>query len=63
MMEICIREYTDPRMRQLFKNMIYVGALALLLDIDLEVVKSVIADEFAKKPKLIEPNVNAVMLG
>jgi 2-oxoglutarate ferredoxin oxidoreductase subunit alpha len=63
MMEICIREYSDPRLRQLFKNMIYVGALALLLDIDLEVLKSVIADEFAKKPKLIEPNVNAVMLG
>jgi len=63
MMEICNREYTDPRMRQLFKNMIYVGALTTLLNIDLEVVKSVISDEFKKKPKLIEPNINALMLG
>lgn len=63
MMEICIREYTDPRMRQLFKNMIYVGALATLLDIDLEAVKSVIEDEFIKKPKLVEPNIYAVNLG
>src|SRR4029078_424316 len=33
--EICNREYADPRQRQLFKNIIYVGALAALLDIDL----------------------------
>jgi 2-oxoglutarate ferredoxin oxidoreductase subunit alpha len=63
MMEICMREYTDPRMRQLFKNMIYVGALATLLNMDLEALKSVISDEFKKKPKLIEPNIYAVNLG
>ena len=33
--EICDREYTDPRQRQLFKNIIYVGALAALLDIEI----------------------------
>ena len=32
--EICNRDYTDPRQRQLFKNIIYVGALSALLDID-----------------------------
>lgn len=63
MMEICLREYSDPRLRQLFKNIIYVGAMAALLNIDLEVVKSVISDEFKKKPKLIEPNMNAIHLG
>jgi 2-oxoglutarate ferredoxin oxidoreductase subunit alpha len=63
MMEICMREYSDPRQRLLFKNLIYVGALALLLDVDLDVVKNVIADEFRKKPKLIEPNVHAMQLG
>ena len=31
---ICNREYSDPRQRQLFKNIIYVGALAALLDMD-----------------------------
>ena len=30
------RDYTDPRQRQLFKNIIYVGALSALLDIDAE---------------------------
>ena len=63
MTEICLREYSDPRMRQLFKNMVYIGGLALLLDIDLEVVKSVIAHEFKKEPKLVDPNINAMLLG
>ncbi len=63
MMEICMREYTDPRMRQLFKNMIYVGALATLLNIDLDVLNGVISDEFKKKPKLIDPNIYAINLG
>ncbi len=38
--EICNRTYSDPRQRQLFKNIIYVGALAFILDIDLAVVES-----------------------
>lgn len=63
MIGICMRLYQDSRQRQLFKNMIYVGALAALLDIELEVVKGIIADEFKKKPKLIEPNVQAMMEG
>lgn len=63
MIGICMRLYQDPRQRQLFKNMIYVGALAALLDIELDVVKGIIADEFAKKPKLIDPNVQAMMEG
>lgn len=63
MMEICMREYADPRQRLLFKNIIYVGALATLLDIELDVVKNVIADELAKKPKLIPMNHHALELG
>lgn len=63
MMEICMREYSDPRQRQLFKNMIYVGALSLLLDMDFEVFKGIIADEFKKKEKLIAPNIHAMELG
>src|SRR6202790_237490 len=34
--EMCNREYSDPRQRQLFKNIIYVGALSALLDIEIE---------------------------
>ena len=31
---ICNKTYTDPRQRQLFKNIIYVGALSALLEIE-----------------------------
>lgn len=63
MMEICLREYSDPRQRQLFKNIIYIGALATLLDVDLAVMKQVVAEELKKKPKLIPANYHALELG
>ena len=44
--EICIREYTDPKQRQLFKNIIYVGVLAELLAIDSDVVEQLRLGEF-----------------
>ena len=40
--EICNAAYTDPRQRQLFKNIVYVGALSLLLDMDAAVLESLI---------------------
>lgn len=61
--EICVAQYDDPRQRQLFRNIIYVGALAALLDIDVEVLKAVIGEQFRGKEKLIKPNVNALNLG
>jgi len=61
--EICNREYTDPRQRQLFKNIIYVGALASLLSIEPKVVEEAITAQFQGKEKLIAPNVKAFRLG
>ncbi|MDB6062980.1 MAG: ferredoxin oxidoreductase [Verrucomicrobiaceae bacterium] len=61
--DICRKEYSDPRQRQLFKNVIYVGALAALLDIEFEVLTGLIADQFEGKEKLIAPNVHALELG
>ncbi len=61
--EICLREYKDPRQRQLFKNVIYVGALAAMLDIEFNVLTGLIADQFVGKEKLIAPNVHALELG
>ena len=46
LMEMCLREFTDPRQRQLFKNIIYVGALAALLDIEFEVLEQLLAEQF-----------------
>jgi 2-oxoglutarate ferredoxin oxidoreductase subunit alpha len=61
--EICNREYSDPRQRQLFKNVIYVGALAALLDIDFAVLTGLVGDQFKGKEKLIAPNIHALELG
>src|SRR5712692_7585187 len=60
---ICNREYTDPRQRQLFKNIIYVGALAALLDMDVAEIEKLFGEQFKGKEKLIEPNVHALHLG
>ncbi|MDE3175259.1 MAG: 2-oxoacid:acceptor oxidoreductase subunit alpha [Pseudomonadota bacterium] len=61
--DICNAQYTDPRQRQLFKNIIYVGALAALFDLELAVLETLIAEQFKGKPKLIEPNLRALRLG
>lgn len=61
--EICNREYADPRQRQLFKNIMYVGALTALLDMDFAVVEGLIGHQFRGKDKLISANVNALKLG
>lgn len=61
--QICNDEYKDPRQRQLFKNVIYVGALAALLDMDFKVLTDLVADQFKGKEKLILPNIHALELG
>ncbi len=61
--EICNRAYSDPRQRQLFKNIVYVGALASLLEMDLEAVKWLIAEQFESKKKLLPPNIQALGFG
>jgi 2-oxoglutarate/2-oxoacid ferredoxin oxidoreductase subunit alpha len=60
---ICNREYTDPRQRQLFKNIIYVGALSALLDMDIKVVEQLVTEQFKSKEKLIQANLHALHLG
>jgi 2-oxoglutarate/2-oxoacid ferredoxin oxidoreductase subunit alpha len=61
--EICNREFKDPRQRQLFKNIIYVGALAALLNMDVPAIETLIAEQFQGKDKLIAPNVKALHMG
>ncbi|MGH6888921.1 MAG: 2-oxoacid:acceptor oxidoreductase subunit alpha [Rhizomicrobium sp.] len=61
--EICNRSYSEPRQRQLFKNILYVGALASLFGIEPAVAEGAIAAQFKGKDKLIAPNVQAFGLG
>ncbi len=63
LMEICNETYTDARLRLLFKNIIYVGALAELMHFDFTVFESLLGDQFKGKEKLIAPNLNALKLG
>jgi 2-oxoglutarate/2-oxoacid ferredoxin oxidoreductase subunit alpha len=61
--EICNRQYSDSRQRQLFKNIMYVGALTALLDMDVAETEKLIGEEFKGKAKLIEPNLEALRIG
>jgi 2-oxoglutarate ferredoxin oxidoreductase subunit alpha len=63
MMEMSNAAFSDPRHRQLFKNIIYVGALAALLNIEFQVLESLLAEQFAGKERLIPPNITALLLG
>jgi len=60
---ICNATYTDARQRQLFKNIIYVGALSVLLDMDPDVITKVLTDQYRSKEKLLRSNVEALHLG
>ncbi len=63
MTEMCNTSFEDPRYRQLLKNMVYVGALSALLDIEHQVLKDIILKEFKNKEKLIAPNEQALQMG
>ena len=61
--EICNARYTDARERQLFKNIIYVGALSALLDIDPNEIAQLIGEQYKGKEKLLKPNLEALQIG
>jgi 2-oxoglutarate/2-oxoacid ferredoxin oxidoreductase subunit alpha len=61
--EICNLNYSDPRERQLFKNIIYVGALAGMMGIEPEVIAELIGEQYKGKEKLLKPNLNAFQMG
>ncbi len=56
MIRICQEHFEQPRQQQLLKNMVYIGALTALLDIEEDVVKGLVAEQFRKKEKLIPMN-------
>ncbi len=61
--EMCMREFENPRLQQLLKNVVYVGALAALLDIQFSILKDLLSDQFKGKEKLISSNVHALEMG
>ncbi len=61
--QLCNSEFSKPNLRQLLKNIIYIGALTALFDIGFDVVADSISRQFSKKPKLAEPNIRALEIG
>ncbi|MCB1511769.1 MAG: 2-oxoacid:acceptor oxidoreductase family protein, partial [Hyphomicrobiaceae bacterium] len=61
--QLCAEKWSNTRQRQLFKNMVYVGAISALLDMDLETLHGVIADQLRGKEKLVDANKEAIALG
>jgi 2-oxoglutarate ferredoxin oxidoreductase subunit alpha len=61
--EMCNATYTDARQRQLFKNIMYVGALSSLLGIDPAVVEQLLTEQYKGKEKLAGANREAFHMG
>lgn len=61
--QICNSAYTDARQRQLLKNILYVGALSALLNIEPAVIEQLLAEQYKGKEKLAKPNREAFHMG
>ncbi len=55
--------YSNPRQRQLFKNIVGLGALSALLDMDPAVIEQLLSEQFRNRDKLIQANVQALHMG
>jgi 2-oxoglutarate ferredoxin oxidoreductase subunit alpha len=61
--KMCNESFDGARARILMKNIAYVGVVSALLDIDLDIITSLLEDTFADKKKLIKSNMQAIRLG
>jgi 2-oxoglutarate ferredoxin oxidoreductase subunit alpha len=61
--EMTNKAYSDSRQRQLFKNIVGLGALSSLLDMDPAVIEKLLAEQFKGRDKLIAANVQALHMG
>ncbi len=60
---MCNEAFTGVRARILMKNIAYVGVLAALLEIDMDVLRTLLEETFAAKPQLVDSNLEAIDLG
>ncbi len=60
---ICNATYEDARQRQLFKNILYVGALSMLLGMEAQVIETLFSEQYRGKERLLESNVRALNAG
>jgi len=60
---MCNENFDGARTRILMKNICYAGVLAALHDLDLEIIRALLTETYAKKPQLVESNMKAIQLG
>ena len=60
---LILSEFTDPKQRQLFKNIVYLGVLTSLLNIDFSVITNMVSTQYKGKDELIQPNIHALEMG
>ncbi len=60
---MCNETFQGVRARILLKNIMYAGALAALLDIELDVMRKLLGESYAKKQALLDSNVKALEMG
>lgn len=60
---MCVDAFEGDRERTLMKNIAYTGALAALLDIDMDVIRQLLHEKFSRKPALMASNETAIRLG
>jgi len=60
---ICNATYEDPRQRTLFKNIMVLGALSVLMDVDPAVIEKLFSEQYRGKERLLESNVRALQAG
>ncbi len=60
---MCNEHFDGARARILMKNIAYVGAIAALLDIDLDIITTLLEETFATKQHLVASNMDAIRLG
>ena len=61
--KLVLPEFQDPKQRQLFKNIVYLGALSELLNIDFSIITGMVSAQFKGKDQLIQPNIHAMEIG
>ena len=61
--ELVLPEFDNPKNRALFRNIVYLGALTALINIDFDVITGMVSAQFKGKDALIAPNIHALEIG
>ncbi|MDB4914478.1 MAG: putative 2-oxoglutarate ferredoxin-oxidoreductase alpha subunit [Gemmatimonadetes bacterium] len=61
--KMCVDNFVRDRDRTLLRNIVYAGALAAFLKIDMDIVSQMLVEKFSKKKALFDANNTAIKLG